>query len=108
MRGYCGIGIQAAKTPANVGGLWRSAHAFGAAFIFTVGHRYPGHRQPTDTTDARRHVPLYGHEDIDVFLRSVPLGAALIGIECGEHARQRPRSLPGFSHPERAVYVLGA
>ena len=106
MRGYCGIGIQAAKTPENVGGLWRSAHAFGAAFIFTVGHRYP--HQPTDTTKAQRHVPLYEHRDVDGFLRSIPSGASLVGIECGDHARRTPRPLADFTHPERAVYVLGA
>lgn len=108
MRGYAGIGIQAAKNPDNVGGLWRSAHAFDAAFMFTVGHRYPTHRQPTDTTDARRHVPLYGHRDVESFLASIPVGAELVGIECGDHLRRRPVPLPNYAHPERAVYVLGA
>lgn len=48
--GYFGIGIESAKTPANVGGLWRSAHAFGAAFIFTIGARYPRNHQSRRAT----------------------------------------------------------
>lgn len=39
-RGYFGIGIYHTKNVLNVGTLWRSAHNFGASFIFTVGMRY--------------------------------------------------------------------
>ena len=40
MSNFYGIGIVNTKTEANIGTLWRSAHAFGASFIFTVGRRY--------------------------------------------------------------------
>lgn len=104
-RGYFGIGIESGKTPDNIGGLWRSAHAFGAAMIFTVGHRYPARCQPTDTSKAARHIPLLSHANIDAFLATVPEGCELVGVECGQGD---PRPLPAFSHPERALYVLGA
>lgn len=103
-RGYFGIGIEAGKTPDNVGGLWRSAHAFGAASIFTVGHRYPDRCQPTDTTKAWRTVPLLAFADFADLLAHRPRGAEVVGIE------QTPDAKPlgTFRHPERAIYVLGA
>ena len=102
-RGYFGIGIVGAKTETNVGTLLRSAHAFGAAFVFTVGHRY-GRRQATDTTDATRHVPLWQFETLEELTAAVPLGCEMIGIEIDE----RSVALPEFKHPERALYILGA
>lgn len=102
-RGYFGIGVVGAKTETNVGTLLRSAHAFGAAFVFTVGHRY-GRRQSTDTTDATRHVPLWQFATFEELVRSVPLGCAMIGVELDERAV----ALSEFKHPERALYVLGA
>lgn len=102
MRGYFGIGIEDGKTPENIGGLWRSAHAFGAAFIFTVGHRYP--QQPTDTTKAWRHIPLLEYEDADDLVARLPRDSELVGVD----NIGAPRPLVSFHHPERAVYVLGA
>lgn len=104
MRGYFGIGIAAGKSPENVGGLWRSGHALGASFLFTVGARYPK-RLPMDTTDAAKHVPLYAYEGAAHFLGAgVPADAELVGVEITPDAR----SLVTFEHPERALYVLGA
>jgi tRNA(Leu) C34 or U34 (ribose-2'-O)-methylase TrmL len=100
-RGYFGVGIVSGKSPENVGGLWRSAHCFGAALIFTVAFRPP--RQPTDTTKAARHVPLIAYPDIDTFLRARPEECELVAVECGVGGKQ----LPAFRHPERALYVLG-
>jgi tRNA G18 (ribose-2'-O)-methylase SpoU len=106
-RGYVGVGIFEAKTPENVGGLWRSAHAFGADFIFTVGPRYP-RRQVTDTTHAERSIPLFTFATVAGMMSAFPRAAALIGIECGEDCVAEPTSLPRFSHPPQAVYLLGA
>jgi tRNA G18 (ribose-2'-O)-methylase SpoU len=102
-RGYCAIGIQGGKSPENAGTLWRSAHALGAAFIFTVGHRYP--KQPSDTSKAWRHIPLLEFDDSDEFVERLPHECELVAVECGWGS---PKTLPEFRHPERAVYVLGA
>lgn len=101
MRGHFGIGICAAKTPANVGTLWRSAHAMGAAYIFTIGHRYG--KQPSDTTKAWRSIPLFEFESPVEMVSALPRDARLIGIEYPGDV-----SLERFEHPQQAVYVLGA
>lgn len=103
MRGWFGIGICAGKTVENEGGLFRSGHAFGASMLFTIAHRYP--KQATDTTKAWRHIPAMHWPDIDTFLRARPVDAQLVVIECGP---ENTKDLPTFSHPERALYVLGA
>lgn len=105
-RGYFGIGIVAGKTPDNVGGLWRSAHAFGANFIFTVGARYPKRAQATDTTEAWKHVPFFEYDSIWDFSDAIPRGCSVVGIECDDSLITR--SLVSFDHPERVIYVLGA
>ncbi len=102
MRGYFGIGIEGSKTPVNVGTLWRSAVNFGASFIFTVGHRY--NQQACDTIKAERQVPLWRFDDLDDLLDHLPSNCPLIGVENAEDSRP----LPGFFHPERACYILGA
>jgi tRNA(Leu) C34 or U34 (ribose-2'-O)-methylase TrmL len=101
-RGYFGIGIYHPKTTENVGTLWRSAHNFGADFIFTVGARY--HNQPSDTTKASRHVPLYHYANLEDLKSHMPQGAELVFVEQAEHAV----NLSDFRHPEAAIYVLGA
>ena len=101
-RGYFGIGIYQPKTIENIGTLWRSAHNFGADFIFTIGARY--HKEPSDTTKALRHVPLYHYKDMADFKEHIPQGAELVFVEQAEGSV----SLAKFNHPEAAVYVLGA
>ena len=101
-RGYFGIGVYHPKTEVNVGTLWRSAHLFGAAFVFTVGRRYS--RQATDTPKTTRHTPLFHFPDVDDLREHLPHGAPLVGVEMVPEAWPLPR----FVHPERAVYILGA
>jgi len=36
LRGYFGIGAEGISKAGNLGSLMRSAHAFGASFLFTV------------------------------------------------------------------------
>ena len=100
-RGYFGIGIERSKTEANVGTLWRSAYSLGAAFIFTIGRRYP--RQASDTTATWRHIPLLEYADAEDFRAHVPYDCQLIGVEIDDRAVP----LETFAHPVRAVYVLG-
>jgi tRNA G18 (ribose-2'-O)-methylase SpoU len=101
MRGYCGIGIWNGKTEMNVGGLWRSAYCLGANFIFTIGNRYK--KQASDTVKAYRHIPLWRFEDFADFRAHIPYDYQLVGVEL------LPQSKPllSFSHPERAIYILG-
>jgi len=97
-RGYYGVGIYGTKTVANVGTLWRSAANMGAAFIFTVGRRFP--RQTSDTLKAWKHVPYFEFDSFDEF--RVPKDCVVVGVE------QPGDPLPTFKHPERAIYLLGA
>ena len=105
-RGYCAIGIVGCKTEVNIGGLWRSAHAFGAAYIFCIGPRYhrAHRRQATDVSNAMRNLPFIVYDDFSTFLAARPYGAMLIGAE------QAPESVPleTLCHPRCALYVLGA
>jgi tRNA G18 (ribose-2'-O)-methylase SpoU len=104
MRGYFGIGIEGGKYPKNAGGLWRTAHSFGAAFGVTIGARYV--KQRCDTTRMERHVPVFEYDDTGAFLlHALPRDCRLVAVECGQGD---PRPLPTFAHPERAIYVLGA
>jgi tRNA (guanosine-2'-O-)-methyltransferase len=100
MRGYFGIGIYGSKTAVNVGTLWRSAYQLGAAFIFTIGRRYP--KQASDTVRAWKHVPLYEYSDFDDFNNHRPNDCPLIGVEMGG------KTIGQYTHQERAIYLLGA
>ena len=40
MRGYFGVGLEQSSKPMNAGNLFRTAHAFGASFLFTVNASY--------------------------------------------------------------------
>jgi len=99
-RGYFGIGIAGGKCAMNVGTLWRSAYQLGASFIFTAGARYQ--RQSSDTYKTERHIPFYEYEDVEQFLASRPFDCRLVGVEFGG------KDIVEFTHPERAIYVLGA
>jgi len=100
MSGYFEIGIFNGKTPANIGTLWRSAYQLGAAGIFVIGKRFQ--ITSADTVKAYKHIPMREYTDFDHFQSSRPYGCVLVGIEMGG------RSLSGYCHPERAIYLLGA
>ncbi len=99
--GYFGIGIWQPKFEENLGMLFRSAHAFGADFVFTIGNRYK--RDYVNTTKFERHIPLYFYEDFADFKAHLPNGAQTIGIELTDQAVP----LETFKHPKQAVYLLG-
>lgn len=100
-RGYYGIGIVLPKYEVNIGTLCRSAYAFGASFIFTIGERYK--KQNSDTTKSWRHIPILRFSTEDECWRAIPYDCVPIGIERSEMALD----LPQFAHPQRAVYFLG-
>lgn len=102
MRGFFAVGIYATKNIVNVGTLWRSAANLGAAYVFTVGRRYP--HQSSDTIKAWKHVPMFDYLTFDDFYKHIPKDCILVGVE----QDARATDLPGFTHPERAIYLLGA
>lgn len=107
MRGYFGIGIDQASKAGNVGNLIRTAHAFGASFVFAVNPKVVAHtgelvtQDFTDTSKSHQQIPFFNYAtaaDIEV-----PQGCQMIGIEITEEAID----LPSFKHPVQAIYVLG-
>ena len=101
MRGYFGIGIEGVSKPINVGNLIRSAHAFGASFVFTVAANCDLSDSPADTSDTPAQVPFYPFDSLESM--RLPAGCALVGIELDDTAVD----LPSFRHPRRAAYILG-
>lgn len=102
-RGFFGTAIWHPKHETNVGGLWRSAAAFGAAFTATVGARYD-RMQASDTSKTRQHTPLFHFSSLDDLLVHLPHSCPLVGVELDPRAEL----LHEFTHPERALYLLGA
>ena len=107
MRGYFGIGIDGVSKKGNVGNLVRTAHAFGAAFAFSVN---PNRNVLTgtiitkdfaNTAKSHKQIPFYNFDSVGDIL--VPKGCRLIGVEITDDAIE----LPSFRHPLQAVYVLG-
>ena len=101
MRGYFGIGVEGLSKPMNAGNLYRSAHAFGASFVFTVASSYDPDIRKSDTSDVTGQVPFYSFETLESM--RLPEGCALVGVEITDDAID----LPSFRHPRCAAYVLG-
>ncbi|MGB8275667.1 MAG: RNA methyltransferase [Alphaproteobacteria bacterium] len=102
MRGYFGIGVEGVTKSMNAGGLFRTAHAFGASFVFTIGARYArGEGGLADTSDTPGQIPLY--EFADAASLRLPRDCRLVGVEFLEDGVE----LPTFRHPRAAAYVLG-
>lgn len=100
-RGYFAIGAEGISKPMNLGNMVRSAHAFGASFVFTVGAEVNLLKARSDTSKAPLHVPLY-HWDSPADM-ALPQGCRLVGVELVDAAVD----LPSFRHPMQAAYVLG-
>ncbi len=101
VRGYFGIGAEGISKSVNVGNLLRSAHAFGASFMFTLGADERALEMRSDTSRAETHLPVYHWRTLDEM--RLPKGCSLVGIEILDGAAD----LPSFPHPVRAAYVLG-
>jgi len=103
MRGYFGIGIEGVSKPMNLGGLLRTAHAFGASFVFTIGGLVSRRQiENADTSSAMANLPLHEYADLDAL--QLPRGCRLVGVELLVDAVD----MPSFHHPMQAAYVLGA
>lgn len=102
MRGYFGIGAEGISKAMNVGSLLRSAHAFGASFMFTAAAAYSrSEGGKADTSDSEGHVPFYAFPDVASIV--LPRGCTLVGVELVDEAID----LPSFRHPRCAAYVFG-
>lgn len=102
-RGYCGIGVINLKRDINYGTLFRSALCFDADFLFLVGRRFE--KMSSDTMRTERHIPLYEYESVDSFLKQgIPYNCQPVCVEISKRAK----NLITFTHPERAIYILGA
>ena len=98
--GYFGIGVYQVKRTENVGMLWRSAWQLGAAFLFTIGTRYKP--MSDDVFKSWLQVPLFRYDTFAEMTATSAYSCQLVGVEMAG------TPLPGFVHPDRAVYVLGA
>src|SRR5689334_13364706 len=101
-RGYAGIGVEGVAKSANLGALLRTAHAFGAAFCFTIGTGWDSREgRHADTAGTPAHVPFWQFPNVDEL--ALPHGCVLVGVELLDEATD----LPSFRHPLSAAYVLG-
>ena len=101
MRGYFGIGVERLSKPMNAGNLFRSAHAFGAGFLFTVDAAYTQRGGHSDTSHAPEQMPFYTFDSAAEM--QLPKDCKLVGVELLDEAVD----LPSFAHPVRAAYVFG-
>ena len=101
MRGYFAIGVEKLSKPMNAGNLFRSAHAFGASYVFTVGGTYGAKIAKSDTSKSNYHIPHYVYNSARELI--LPADCSLVGVELVESAE----ILPSFKHPRRAAYILG-
>jgi tRNA G18 (ribose-2'-O)-methylase SpoU len=102
MRGYFGVGSERISKAMNLGAVLRTAHAFGASFVFTVGaHHRARDVRLSDTSGTQAHVPLYEWTSLEEM--HLPKGCALVGVELVPEAIP----LPSFRHPLNAAYLLG-
>ena len=102
LRGYFGVGIEGLSKPMNLGALQRTAHAFGAAFTFTVSAA-PKIRvmHNADTSKSDLHVPWYLWNSIEEM--QLPKGCVLVGIELTDAAVD----LPAFRQIARGALRVG-
>lgn len=101
-RGYFGVGVEQISKAANAGNLVRSAHAFGASFIFFIKPQTDlTGISVSDTSSAGQHVPQYIYPSVDAMM--LPEDCVLVGVELTDDAVE----LPSFRHPMKAAYVFG-
>ena len=79
MRGYFGFGAEGISKPMNMGNLVRSAHAFGAQFVFTVSAHYSVREGKSDTSKAPNHLPWYDWDSCEDMV--LPNKCKLVGVE---------------------------
>lgn len=101
IRGYFGVGAEGISKPGNLGALVRTAHAFGASFLFFVNAYWRVREAISDTSKAERSLPLFEAPSAGALV--LPQRCKLVGVELTEEAVP----LPSFRHPLNAAYVFG-
>jgi len=101
VRGYFGVGAEGISKPGNLGALVRTAHAFGASFLFFVNAYWRVREAISDTSKAERSIPLFEAPSARELV--LPRRCKLVGVELIEDAIP----LPSFRHPPNAAYVFG-
>lgn len=108
MRGYFAIGIEGVSKAGNIGNLIRTAHGFGAAFVFAIAPKLKDKDVAelaislSDTSKTPDHVPFYEFERLKDM--TLPKGCQLVGVEITDEAVD----MPSFRHPLKAAYILGS
>jgi tRNA G18 (ribose-2'-O)-methylase SpoU len=103
MRGYFAIGVERISKALNIGNLFRSAHAFGASFVFTIDAQYKRHEgSRSDTSDTLGQLPFYSFPNLTSMI--LPESCSIVGVELTEQAVE----LPSFRHPPCSAYIMGA
>ena len=93
MRGFFGIGVERISKPMNVGNLFRSAHAFGADFVFAIAPAVDLRElYKSDTSQTAKHVPLYQYDDVEGL--KLPHGSQLVGVDLLDQAIDLPSFYP--------------
>jgi tRNA G18 (ribose-2'-O)-methylase SpoU len=101
MRGFFAVGAEGISKAMNLGNLVRSAHAFGASFVFLVRAEYGVRSARSDTSQAEYQMPVYDFASAEEL--QLPRGCRLVGCELVDDAVD----LPSFCHPPSAAYVFG-
>lgn len=95
------IGLCNPKSPSNVGSVLRAAGCYQASAVRYSGERFArAAKYSTDTRNIKRTIPLTQVEDL---LHGLPTDMRVVCVELAEGASP----LPGFTHPERAIYIFG-
>jgi tRNA G18 (ribose-2'-O)-methylase SpoU len=95
-------GSRACRSPLNLGNLFRTAHAFGASFTFSVAADVELRDVArADTSMSWKQLPYYRLASMAEM--ELPKGCRIVGVELVDGAVE----LPSFRHPARAAYVFG-
>ena len=69
MRGFFAIGVESLSKQMNAGNLFRSAHAFGASFVFTIGGIYSPNLAKSNTSKSIVHMRSERKQDSGIQVR---------------------------------------
>ena len=103
-RGYFGIGVEGISKPMNAGNLFRTAHAFGASFVFTIGADYSVRKARSDTSVAPKNIPWYDYENLTEM--QLPKGCKVVGVELLDEATELPSGSLSPAMQEKCDYFI--